>query len=72
MEGVDDLLAAVRAYVWHPDAAMPAAAPPPLLVVSAQGVRLRLADGREQVDGMSSWWAAVHGYRDFLTHLVGS
>jgi adenosylmethionine-8-amino-7-oxononanoate aminotransferase len=41
---------------------MPAAAPP-LPVVAAEGVRLRLADGRELVDGMSSWWAAVHGYR---------
>lgn len=30
---------------------------------SAAGVRLRLSDGRELVDGMSSWWAAVHGYR---------
>lgn len=29
---------------------------------SATGVRLRLSDGRELVDGMSSWWAAVHGY----------
>ncbi|MGH3860953.1 adenosylmethionine--8-amino-7-oxononanoate transaminase, partial [Actinokineospora sp.] len=27
-------------------------------------VRLRLADGRELVDGMSSWWAAIHGYRN--------
>jgi adenosylmethionine---8-amino-7-oxononanoate aminotransferase len=35
----------------------------PLLVSSAEGVRLRLADGRELVDGMSSWWAAIHGYR---------
>ena len=25
-------------------------------------MRLRLADGRELVDGMSSWWAAIHGY----------
>jgi adenosylmethionine-8-amino-7-oxononanoate aminotransferase len=34
----------------------------PLVVRSAAGVRLRLADGRELVDGMSSWWAAIHGY----------
>jgi adenosylmethionine-8-amino-7-oxononanoate aminotransferase len=36
----------------------------PLVVESAAGVRLRLADGRELVDGMSSWWAAIHGYRN--------
>ncbi|WP_245744037.1 adenosylmethionine--8-amino-7-oxononanoate transaminase [Lentzea fradiae] len=35
----------------------------PLLVTEAAGVRLTLADGRELVDGMSSWWAAIHGYR---------
>jgi adenosylmethionine-8-amino-7-oxononanoate aminotransferase len=35
----------------------------PLLVSSAAGVRLRLHDGRELIDGMSSWWAAIHGYR---------
>ncbi|HEX7305782.1 adenosylmethionine--8-amino-7-oxononanoate transaminase [Lentzea sp.] len=35
----------------------------PLLVTAASGVRLTLADGRELVDGMSSWWAAIHGYR---------
>jgi adenosylmethionine-8-amino-7-oxononanoate aminotransferase len=34
-----------------------------LQVVSAEGVRLRLADGRELIDGMASWWCAVHGYR---------
>jgi adenosylmethionine-8-amino-7-oxononanoate aminotransferase len=34
----------------------------PLVVASASGVRLRLAGGRELVDGMSSWWAAIHGY----------
>ena len=36
----------------------------PLVVESAAGVRLRLADGGvELVDGMSSWWAAIHGYQ---------
>jgi adenosylmethionine-8-amino-7-oxononanoate aminotransferase len=57
-----DLLALDRAHVWHPYGPMPARSDP-LLVESAQGVRLRLADGRELVDGMSSWWAAIHGYR---------
>jgi adenosylmethionine---8-amino-7-oxononanoate aminotransferase len=51
-----------REHLWHPYAAMPAAQPP-LLVESASGVRLRLADGRELIDGMSSWWCAIHGYR---------
>src|SRR6201986_4347013 len=35
----------------------------PLRVVSAQGVRLTLADGRELIDGMALWWCAIHGYR---------
>src|SRR5580704_10793495 len=56
------LLAADRAHVWHPYAAMPAAARP-LAVRRARGVRLTLADGRELIDGMSSWWCAIHGYR---------
>jgi adenosylmethionine-8-amino-7-oxononanoate aminotransferase len=51
-----------RAHIWHPYGPMPAAAEP-LLVRSASGVRLRLADGRELIDGMSSWWCAIHGYR---------
>lgn len=49
-------------HVWHPYAPMPATVAP-LLVASAEGVRLKLADGRELVDGMSSWWAAIHGYQ---------
>ncbi|MEA2315752.1 MAG: adenosylmethionine---8-amino-7-oxononanoate aminotransferase [Solirubrobacteraceae bacterium] len=31
---------------------------------SARGVRLTLADGRELIDGMASWWCAIHGYRN--------
>jgi adenosylmethionine---8-amino-7-oxononanoate aminotransferase len=56
------LLELDRAHVWHPYAPMPGKVDP-YLVESAEGVRLRLADGRELVDGMSSWWAAIHGYR---------
>jgi adenosylmethionine-8-amino-7-oxononanoate aminotransferase len=37
-------------------------APAPLPVVATQGVRIRLADGRELIDGISSWWTACHGY----------
>jgi adenosylmethionine-8-amino-7-oxononanoate aminotransferase len=58
----DDLLALDREHVWHPYASLPASLPS-LPVLSAEGVRLRLADGRELVDGMSSWWCAIHGYR---------
>ncbi|MGC5019488.1 adenosylmethionine--8-amino-7-oxononanoate transaminase [Micromonospora sp. DT47] len=58
----DEIVAADRAHVWHPYAASPPANPP-YVVESAEGVRLRLADGRDLVDGMSSWWAAIHGYR---------
>jgi adenosylmethionine-8-amino-7-oxononanoate aminotransferase len=58
----DELLELDRAHVWHPYGPMPGTVPP-LPVESAAGVRLRLTDGRELVDGMSSWWAAIHGYR---------
>ncbi len=49
--------------MWHPYGALPSALPS-LPVVSAEGVRLRLADGRELIDGMASWWCAIHGYRN--------
>jgi adenosylmethionine-8-amino-7-oxononanoate aminotransferase len=57
-----DLLVRDREHVWHPYSALPGSLEP-LPVVSAEGVRLRLADGRELIDGMSSWWCAIHGYR---------
>ncbi|HSW51721.1 MAG TPA: adenosylmethionine--8-amino-7-oxononanoate transaminase [Sulfuricaulis sp.] len=50
-----------RAHLWHPYSSM--TDPPPVFpVVSAAGARLKLADGRELIDGMASWWAAIHGY----------
>ena len=57
----DDLIERDRAVVWHPYASMTGAAPV-FPVVSAAGVRLKLADGRELIDGMASWWCAIHGY----------
>jgi adenosylmethionine-8-amino-7-oxononanoate aminotransferase len=49
------------AAVWHPYA--PATGGAEIYpVISASGVRLQLADGRELIDGMASWWCAIHGY----------
>ncbi|MDX3380371.1 adenosylmethionine--8-amino-7-oxononanoate transaminase [Streptomyces niveiscabiei] len=63
MPDVSELLELDRRHVWHPYGPMPGAVEP-LVVEAASGVRLRLADGRgELVDGMSSWWSAIHGYR---------
>lgn len=51
-----------REHVWHPYAEMPGREPR-YLVSSAEGVYIELADGRRLVDGMSSWWTAILGYR---------
>jgi adenosylmethionine-8-amino-7-oxononanoate aminotransferase len=48
-------------HIWLPYTQMQTA-PAPLPVVAAQGARIRLADGRELIDGISSWWTACHGY----------
>jgi adenosylmethionine---8-amino-7-oxononanoate aminotransferase len=58
----EDLLTFDREHVWHPYTSMTEPTPT-RLVTGAEGVRLRLADGRTVVDAMSSWWAAIHGYR---------
>lgn len=51
-----------RGHIWLPYTQMKTARAP-LPVASAQGVHLRLADGRKLIDGISSWWSTVHGYR---------
>ena len=48
-------------YVWHPYSSLSNPIPA-YEVVSAEGVKLRLADGTELIDGMSSWWCTIHGY----------
>lgn len=47
--------------LWLPYTQM-ATAPAPLPVVSASGVRFELADGRQFIDGISSWWTMCHGH----------
>jgi len=62
---VDQLLDIDRAHIWHPYSAMFSDVGlelPVYPVASADGVRLKLVDGRELIDGMSSWWSAIHGY----------
>jgi adenosylmethionine-8-amino-7-oxononanoate aminotransferase len=50
-----------KQHIWHPYTSM--THPLPVYeAASAAGVRIRLNDGRELIDGMSSWWAAIHGY----------
>jgi adenosylmethionine-8-amino-7-oxononanoate aminotransferase len=50
-------------HIWLPYAQMKTA-PPPLPVVRTLGSRIILADGRELVDGVASWWTACHGYNN--------
>ena len=50
-----------RRHLWHPYTNVTDPGPAHL-VQSAEGVRLRLADGSALIDAMSSWWCAIHGY----------
>ncbi|EGQ9185851.1 adenosylmethionine--8-amino-7-oxononanoate transaminase [Vibrio parahaemolyticus] len=54
-------LAFDRQHIWHPytSTLTPLTCYP---VVSANGVHIKLEDGTELVDGMSSWWSTIHGY----------
>ncbi|MGD8559167.1 MAG: adenosylmethionine--8-amino-7-oxononanoate transaminase [Gammaproteobacteria bacterium] len=50
-----------RHHIWHPYSALESDMPV-YPVASANGVRLKLTDGRELIDGMASWWCVIHGY----------
>jgi adenosylmethionine-8-amino-7-oxononanoate aminotransferase len=60
-ETATEVIARDRASLGHPYSGMDSGMPM-FPVVSASGVRLKLADGRELIDGMSSWWCVIHGY----------
>ncbi|NVN11763.1 adenosylmethionine--8-amino-7-oxononanoate transaminase [Nguyenibacter vanlangensis] len=56
-----DWLGAGLPHIWLPYTQMRTVSPP-LPAVATEGCRIRLADGRELVDGIASWWTACHGY----------
>lgn len=59
-------------HVWHPYSAMQSDLPV-FEVASADGVQLKLKDGRKLIDGMSSWWCMIHGYNHpVINHAIES
>ena len=58
---LQDLQEFDRTHLWHPYASLPPSYDN-LIISHANGVRLYTKDGTTLIDGMSSWWASIHGY----------
>jgi len=67
----NDLLNIDKNNIWHPYSAMQSDIPI-FQVTSAKGVRVKLVDGRELIDGMASWWCAIHGYNHPILNRAAS
>ena len=61
IESASSILDDDKKYVWHPYSPMPDNNPV-FVVKSADGVYLTLENNDRLIDGMSSWWSAIHGY----------
>lgn len=67
---VSDALDFDRTHLWHPYASLPPSYDNHL-ITHADGVRLYMSDGTPLIDGMSSWWASIHGYNHpHLNHAI--
>lgn len=58
---VESLILRDKRSVWHPDTQMQTA-PPPVPIVAGRGALLIDEQGREYIDGVSSWWVNIHGH----------
>lgn len=57
----EDIIRLDRSHIWHPYTSF-TNTDPLYAVESARGIYLNLSDGRQLIDGVASWWCAIHGY----------